>query len=96
MRRQYCLLILTLIGCGILASCSIGPQVATRFVLVKPGHPLLILDNVEVTGKRLDDEATGQQDIGGWVAMPVEHFEALKRAVERANQTPASPAGVVR
>lgn len=48
------------------------------------GKPIVILQNVTVTGKRLDtttDSAPVQQNIGGWVAMPLEHFEALKRAV---------------
>jgi hypothetical protein len=81
MRRLCCLAALILICC-VTSACAFGPQVATRFVIVQPGRPLLILSNDTVTGKRLDDDSYGEQAIGGWVAMPREHFDALTRAIE--------------
>lgn len=62
-------------GCGL----TLGPTVQREFILVKPGQPVLILSNAKVRGQRLDDGSVvdGQQ-IGGWVAMPREHWEILQ------------------
>ncbi len=61
---------------------TLGPKVETRYVIVYPGNPLLITENVSVEGRLLRDEGdTVMQDIGGWWAMPPEHGEELlKRA----------------
>lgn len=47
--------------------------------MVKPGEPILVLDSVVVQGE-VNGEVS-EHDIGGWVAMPQEHFEVL---MERA------------
>lgn len=77
------LLALTLIFLPSSGCNGIGPRVETRFIIVHPGKPLEILSNTKVTGRRIDDDSVASQDIGGWIAMPREHFEALKRAIER-------------
>lgn len=77
--QRLCLLLLT-INCLAISACAIGPQVETRTVVVYPGQPLQILQNVTVTGRRMNDETQVQQDIGGWVCMPRAHFDALARA----------------
>lgn len=79
--RRLFLPILT-ISCFAISGCdgpTIGPRVETKTVIVYPGQPLQILSNVKVTGRRLADDDQVVQDIGGWVAMPREHFEALAR-----------------
>ena len=73
-------------GCGL----SLGPQVKTQYVIVEPGRPVEILQSAKVSARQLgDDGAAVQQDVGGWVAMPKEHFEALKRAIEKTSGQPA-------
>jgi len=57
--------------------------VKTEFVILKPGKPVIILDNQRVKVKPLLGEGgLSRISLGGWVAMPQEHFEALKRAAE--------------
>jgi hypothetical protein len=68
-----------------LPSCdlTLGPKTKQVYTIVYPGRPLQVLENQTVTGRLLEDAGDGapvRQDVGGWVAMPVEHFEALKRA----------------
>jgi len=68
-------------GCGL----SIGPQVETRYVLIHTGKPLEVLENRTVKGRVLDGTgAAVTQDVGGWVMMPPDHWDAVKRALERA------------
>lgn len=70
-----------------LASCeiSLGPRQATEYVIARPGHPGTVVENVKV--KLMADGASQpvEQDIGGWIVMPKEHFDALMRAVERSS-----------
>jgi len=72
------LIYLPTLGCGL----TLGPTVKTEYVLVTPGNPILVLENRRVEGRRLDGAGVASFDIGGWVAMPEEHFAALKRAAE--------------
>jgi hypothetical protein len=65
---------------------TLGPKVETRYVLVYPGYPGKVMDNVTVTILPATGESTVKQNIGGWIVMPQEHFDALKRAVERRPQ----------
>jgi hypothetical protein len=83
MQRALCSLALmtcfcAISGCGL----TLGPTVKREFIVVKPGSPVLILENRTVEGQRLDGQGPANVDIGGWVAMPQEHFDALKRAAE--------------
>lgn len=72
------------LGCG---GVRIGPQVETRYVIQKAGKPFRILGNVKVNGRLMDDDgATVIQDVGGWVTMPPEHWEAVQRALEKATE----------
>jgi len=88
-RSKSRLLLLTLF-CPILASvclggCTIGPKVETRYIILKPGAPGEILKNVRVPIQTLKSgEVIDSVDIGGWIVMPPEHFEALRKAVEEA------------
>lgn len=69
--------------CSMNSACTIGPQVKTEFVIVRTGRPLEILENVTVRARRLEDETVARQDIGGWVCMPRDHWEAVRRALEK-------------
>ena len=43
-----------------------------------------VLENTKVEGRVLDGSGdTVQQDIGGWVVMPSDHWEAVKRNLEK-------------
>lgn len=82
---------------AITASCfassgcfTLGPRVETRFVIVHQGQPIQVLDNRTVRGRRIGDDAVATQDIGGWMAMPRDHFDALMRAAT-LNTQPETP-----
>ena len=68
---------------GLFAGCgtTIGPKVETRYVRVMPGVPIVVLENVVVRGRALTDTAGAAVpvDIGGWVAMPLLHWEQVRR-----------------
>jgi hypothetical protein len=81
--RARCLLGLVLIGvASAIAGCglTIGPVVERKVLVVKAGQPVRVLENVTVKAERLaDGERLGEVDIGGWIAMPPEHFDELIR-----------------
>lgn len=69
-----------LAGCGL----TLGPTVQREFIIVKPGQPIRILSNATVRGQRTgDDSIVEKQAIGGWVAMPAEHWDVLKQELEK-------------
>lgn len=82
---------LTILACSLLALCAagcdltLGPKVETRYVIVQPGLPVEILENERLRCRVLKDNggATVTQDVGGWVAMPPKHWQAVKAEVER-------------
>lgn len=75
-------------SCLVLASgcnLTLGPKVETRYVITMPGVPVIILENVDLQCRVLTDESGDavQQDVGGWIAMPPEHWESVRREVEK-------------
>ena len=75
-----CSIILLASGC----SFTLGPKVETRYVIVVPGLPVEILQNRKMPCRILKDEGgIVQQDIGGWIAMPPEHWQSVKELIER-------------
>lgn len=86
---------LTILACSLLAFCAcgcdltFGPKVETRYVIVQPGLPVEILENRSLRCRAMKDEggAAVVQDVGGWVAMPPKHWEAVKSEVERLRQS---------
>ena len=68
------------LGC---AGLTLGPRVATQTVIVGVGKPIQVLQTVTVKGRRLDSDVIVQQNIGGWVAMPYEHFQVLRDAAQK-------------
>ena len=84
-------LVLLLAGCS---GLTIGPTVEKRLIVVKAGAPLQVTDQVNVHGRLLTaDEKSDiiEVDIGGWVVMHPDHWEAVKRTVENARLNPKKP-----
>jgi hypothetical protein len=76
-------MLICLASSGCAPSLRLGPETKTEYVLVKAGRPIVILKNTTVTGRVLD--GTGQevqQDVGGWIMMPPDHWDAVQRALE--------------
>ena len=87
MRRTLCLG-LTLMMCLMISGClTLGPTVKTEYVIVKPGLPCRVLENETVRVKLLNGTADSvEQDIGGWVCMPPEHWETILPILEKARE----------
>lgn len=67
-------------GCDL----TLGPKTKTEYVIVHTGKPLEILENRSVKGRVIDGSgAAVEQDVGGWVVMPPDHWEAVKRKLEK-------------
>lgn len=86
-RQSISLTVAAMLICSLIVGCdlTLGPKVATKYTIVHPGKPLQILEPAKVKARLLD--GTGDpvtQDIGGWVCLPPEHWEAIKRALEAA------------
>lgn len=80
-RRLACALAALIFGLSL--GCTIGPKIADRWTFIYPGAPIVILSNARVQGRRLD--GTGgvvSQRIGGWVAMPREHWEYIEKRLQ--------------
>ena len=75
--------LLTLICSTSCGGVNVGPRIETKFVIVRAGHPLEILESEPATVRRLDDDQIGRLDLDGWIAMPREHFDALMRALPK-------------
>lgn len=76
-----CLLLLTV--CWLISGCglTLGPTTEVRYVIVHPGQPIRLLENHSVRGERLDGAGVADQDIGGWVAMPPDHWAVIAAAL---------------
>jgi len=59
------------------SGCTIGPRVETRWVILTPGLPARVMEHVRVQTTTLNGEEHAEQDIGGWVVMPPEHWELM-------------------
>lgn len=70
-------------GCGL----TIGPVIENRAVIVNPGVPVELLENRKIRCHVITDKDGEikilKQDVGGWVAMPPEHWQTLKNEMER-------------
>lgn len=75
---------LLLIGCN---GPTLGPTVRTDYLILSPGTPLQILSNTKVTGRALSSSGgTVDQDISGWIAMPPDHWEVVKKKLQEASK----------
>lgn len=67
-------------GCGL----TLGPTVRTEYVVLHAGKPMQVLSQTTVTGRVLDGSGDAvTQDIGGWVVMPTDHWDAVQRALKK-------------
>ncbi|MCK6470885.1 MAG: hypothetical protein L6Q38_02520 [Nitrospira sp.] len=68
-------------GCS---GVSLGPQVRTEYVILHAGRPMKVLENSKVKGRTIDGTGDAvEQNVGGWVMMPEDHWESVKRGLER-------------
>jgi len=89
------LLVLIAGAASVLSGCkgglTLGPTVEKTVVLVKPGQPIQVLQNVTVRARSLENpEVFFDIDIGGWIAMPPEQFDELMNSLPPAAE-PAEP-----
>lgn len=68
--------------CLILSGC-LTPKKETEFVIVHPGQPITILKNVKVEGQEMQSKAISEQNIGGWVTMPPDHWKVIDEILEQ-------------
>lgn len=69
-------------GCN--GGLTLGPQVRTEYTIVHVGKPMQVLESATVTGRVLDGSGDAvKQDVGGWVFMPLDHWEVVKRSLEK-------------
>lgn len=67
-------------GC---AEVRIGPQTETRYTMVHAGKPMQALENQQIKGRVLGGSGDPvEQDVGGWVMMPSDHWDAVERKLE--------------
>ncbi len=63
---------------------TLGPQVRTEYTIVHVGKPLQVLESSTVKGRVLDGSGDAvNQDVGGWIMMPPDHWEVVKRNLEK-------------
>ncbi|MBE7558230.1 hypothetical protein HS125_04520 [bacterium] len=78
------LMLISWLSLGCISLGTMGPRVETRYVIVHPGYPGRVVENTKalVAPLRVAGDPA-RQDIGGWVVMPEEHWDALMRAIEK-------------
>lgn len=91
-RRCRLILVLCCLLCTTLSttSCTLGPTVETRYVIVHPGQPLRAMANQQIDGERMDGAGVVSQDVGGWVMMPPDHWAVIDKLIKQAQQAPPS------
>jgi hypothetical protein len=74
-----------LMSCCLISGCKfspvqIGPDVKETITVLHPGRPIKILRNYTVDARPLADEQAkpAEVDVGGWVAMPPDHWDAVQ------------------
>ena len=83
------LFLLTALSSLSVTGCTLGPTVEVRHVLIHPGQPLRVLENVTLSGERLDGGGIATHDVGGWVMMPPSHWVVIKGILEKSGMAPA-------
>jgi hypothetical protein len=62
---------------------AIGPRVRDVYTLVHSGRPLQVLENTTVKGRVLEGSGDAvDQDVGGWIMMPPDHWETVKKSLK--------------
>lgn len=71
---------------SLMTGCTIGPTVEVRHVLIHPGQPLRVMENVTVEGERLDGGGAASHDIGGWIVMPPSHWAEVEKLLKQTGR----------
>lgn len=66
-------------GCGV----TLESGVTDRPVILRPGTPVVIRENAVLECAPLTGGAAFRQDVGGWVAMPEDHWKSVKNEILR-------------
>ena len=76
------------LSCSMILGCavSVGPQVKTEVVIVHPGNPVLIIENRKLKAQELKSGLIVEIDVGGFIAMPQEHWKAVKKILDEHTQ----------
>lgn len=79
---------LAILICSLLAGCSltIGPKVENKHIIVNAGVPIECLQQVTVKCHVLKDSGETniiEQDVGGWIMMPPDHWKSIKSEIQR-------------
>ena len=56
-----------------------GPRVKENYTIAHPGNPVQILENKKLRCRAFKTGATVEQDVGGWVAMPKDHWNVIAK-----------------
>lgn len=70
----------------ICASCTIGPVKQTEYVVAHPGQPGQVVENTQVLLMPAGASQPVKQDIGGWMVMPQDHFDALMNKLKKEEE----------
>jgi hypothetical protein len=66
---------------------TIGPVIERKAIIIKAGTAIEVLEQVEVDARvmnRGDSKVdVFRQDIGGWITMHPDHWDSLKREIQR-------------
>jgi hypothetical protein len=79
------------------ASCDItlGPKIERKAIIVVSGVPVEILESraldCHVLSEKSGEINRFKQDVGGWVAMPPDHWKTLKEEVQRLRKKCGEP-----
>ena len=73
---------LLIVGCEI-TPVQIGPQEKETITILHPGRPVVIERNYTVDARPLADQNAkpAKVDVGGWVAMPPDHWDAVQTRI---------------
>lgn len=69
-------------GCGL----TLGPTVEKKAIIVRAGTAIEIIEDEEVMARILTGDGNSDlfsQNVGGWIAMHPDHWDALKREIDR-------------
>jgi hypothetical protein len=64
--------------------------IETKYVIVHPGSPMQATENQRLRGRTLAGDAIAEQDVGGWIMMPPDHWDALRRRLQEQAE-PTAP-----
>lgn len=69
------------------ASCdlTLGPKIERRAIIIASGVPVEIIESRKLECHALNETEVNpfQQDVGGWIAMPPDHWKTVKSEIER-------------